>query len=198
MWAWRPSLQYKTIGGFCCCTFIFQHWMCPWTTKSKAEKKIVHLLSLKIEKNMSYKKKQKPDLTHSVQSHTKWKAHKLCSRQLEFTMCNLYPSLIKNDFQCNSRRSQPSWGPSSQTAKHWKHSCSFVTKTYGTDQDCVSVLNHSDRPNEFPRSTECLFVLFSGRGLEFLSKSLQQWSVWKWSASFETKVDGGYSVCTSL
>lgn len=36
------------------------------------------------------------------------------------------------------------------------------------------------------------------RGLEFLCKSLQQWSVWKWSANFEMKGEGGYSVRTSL
>lgn len=92
----------------------------------------------------------------------------------------------------NSRTSQHSWSPSAQTAKQWKQSCSFVTKTYGTDQEeCVSVLNHSDKPNEFARSTEWVFVLFSERGLEFLSKSLQQWWVRKWSASFEMKGRGG-------
>lgn len=101
--------------------------------------------------------------------------------------------------KCNSRISLHSWGSPSQTVKQWKHSCSFVTKTYGTDQEeCVSVLNHSDKPNEFPRSTEWVFVLFWERGLEFLSKSLQQWWVWKWSTSFEMKGEGGYSVCTSL
>lgn len=43
-----------------------------------------------------------------------------------------------------------------------------------------------------------VFFLFSVRGLEFLSKSLQQWWVWKCSASFEMKRAGRFSVWTSL
>lgn len=93
--------------------------------------------------------------------------------------------------RCNSRIRQRWRSLSSQTAEQWKHSCSFVRKTYGTDQEEFSgVLNHSDKPNEFPRSTEWVFILFSERRLEFQSKSLQQWWVWKWSASYEMKGEG--------
>lgn len=54
-------------------------------------------------------------------------------------------------------------------------SLQLSAKTYGTDQDeCVSVLNHSDKLNEFPRSGEWVSVLFWEKGLEFLCKSLQQ------------------------
>lgn len=90
-------------------------------------------------------------------------AHKLDGRwQLEIK-CAIHMLLLSGKIynKCNSRISQHSWCPSSQTPKQWKHHCSFVTKTYGTDQEeCVSVLNHSDKHNEFPRSTEWVFVLF--------------------------------------
>lgn len=93
--------------------------------------------------------------------------------------------------RCNSRKRRRWRSLSSQTAEQWKHSCSFVRKAYGTDQEEFSgVLNHSDKLNEFPRSTEWVFVLFSERGLEFQSKSLQQRWVWKWSASYEMKGEG--------
>lgn len=151
-------------------------------------------------KKQQLRKEVKPDLTE-VQTHIKWK--KLSNLMLVDNLnlqCAIHMCLLSRKiYKCCSGTSQHSWSPSSQTAKQWKQSCSFVTETYGTDQEeCASVLNHSDKPNEFPRSTEWVFVLFSERGLEFLSKSLQQWWVWKWSASFEMKGEGGYSVCTSL
>lgn len=101
---------------------------------------------------------------------------------------------------CKGRINQRWWGPSSQTAEQLKTLLElFFPKTYGTDRDeSVSVLNHSDKLNDFPSSTERVSVLFLENRLEFLSKSLQQRSVWKWSASFEMKGDGGYSECTSL
>lgn len=133
-------------------------------------------------------REKKQELQKEVKNRFDWNLN----LQGVIYMLFLISRMIYN--KCNGRRSRRSWGPSSQTAKHWEHSCRFVTKTYGTDQECVSVLNHSDKPNEFPRSTGWVFVLFSERGPEFLSKSLQQWSVWKWSASFEMKGDGGYSV----
>lgn len=96
--------------------------------------------------------------------------------------------------KCIGRISQHS----SQTAEQRKHGCSVVTKAYGSDQEeSMSELRHSDRPNEFPRSTGRVFVLFSETGLEFQSKSLQRWWVWKWSARFEMKGNGGYCVRTS-
>lgn len=93
--------------------------------------------------------------------------------------------------RCSSRIRQRWRSLSSQTAEQRKHSRSSARKTYGADQEEFSgVLNHSDKPNEFPRSTEWVFVLFSERGLEFQSKSLQQRWVWKWSASYEMKGEG--------
>lgn len=51
----------------------------------------------------------------------------------------------------------------------------FVTRTYGADrEEHVSTVNRSDKTNEFPRSTEWVFILFSGTGFEFQSKSLQR------------------------
>lgn len=89
---------------------------------------------------------------------------------IEFTMCNimlLLSRMIYNKCNCTEE-------VTTHEVRHHKHGCSVVTKTYETDQECVSVMNHSDKPNEFPRSTEWVFVLFTERGLEFLRKSLQQ------------------------
>lgn len=119
-------------------------------------------------------RKQKPDLTQ-MQTHTKWKTHKLdCVWQLEFTACSLCASLIQ-------------WFTTSATAekvntrenRHRKQQKDKNTvaasqqKTYGSDrEECVSTGRHSDKPNEFPRSTEWVFILFSDRERAWIPKQI--------------------------
>lgn len=100
--------------------------------------------------------------THSWEKKTLRTRWKLTTWVLQCAIYKLFLSTMI--YKCNSRKkSQHSWGPSSQTAKRWKQSRSFLSETYGSDQEeCVSVQN-SNKPNEFPRSAGGVFVLFSER-----------------------------------